>query len=204
MKVKYLFIAIISVLMIISISQIFSIYPYAEDILPSYKSGYFRELDRKCAVIRDSFISIKSMSKPVYGWIFLDDIKTAQAISVNVYDRAGFHIPLPGEKSSVPGNDIVKFLSENGSDLSSRVHNGKYYTIMAVKYEKKCYYCHDHGKNTEIAGVMTFEQDFDAHIYYSLERIIIFLVISIILAGVLFLLVRWEPVRNIKEMFDKS
>ena len=59
MKVKILFSILLVALILVSMSQIFSIPPYAGDIFPVYKSGYFKELDRGFSIITDSFIGIK-------------------------------------------------------------------------------------------------------------------------------------------------
>jgi len=90
MKVKYLFIIMLVILLLVSFSQIFSIPPYAGDIFPAYKSGYFDELEKGFRIITDSFMGIKSMARPEYAWIFLSDIGTAHGIRIRVYDYRGY------------------------------------------------------------------------------------------------------------------
>ena len=97
MNIKYILIIFISVLILISILQIFSIPPYAEDIFKVYKSGYFVELEKGCEIIKDSFLDIKMMSKPVYGWIFVSDMKKKHGISIKVFDYRGREVTAPGE-----------------------------------------------------------------------------------------------------------
>lgn len=77
MKIKYVFTILISILILVSLSQIAPIPPYADAVRPFYKSGYFRELDREFSIIADAFIAIKSMSRPEYAWVYLNDVASS-------------------------------------------------------------------------------------------------------------------------------
>lgn len=202
MKVKYLFIILLSVLLVISISQIFMIPPYAGDIFKVYKSGYFRELDRGFNVINDSFINIKMMSRSAYAWIFLRDMQKKHNIKINVYNFDGFKVPAPGETK--PGDDdkALRIINSSNPVFYSEIRNNKYYAAIPVFFENRCRFCHEHNKKN-LAGIITFERGFDSHIYYSSERMIIFILVSLVLILLLYYIIRWEPGKAVKELFDK-
>lgn len=204
MKVKYFFVSILFVMLIISISQIFSIYPFAENIFKVYKSGYFNELDKQFNVIADSFVQIKYYNKPTYSWLYLNKIEKKYNISIKVYDKTGNRVITPGEKQK---NDDSKVLSViNSSEVAehSEIIDGKYYKILPLKANAECVFCHKSVKKNKIVGVLTFNSPYNTKIYYSSERIIIFVVLSIIIAIILFYTIKWDPEKNIKELFDKS
>jgi len=204
MKIKYLFAGIVSVLLLISISQIFPIPPHEKDISRVYRSGYFSELDREFEIIRDSFIGIKTLGKPAYAWIFLKDLKKQHDISVDVFNSSGFHVPAPGERSENPDKRLEPVLDSMASGAYSEVRGSRYFSIVPVYSERKCQFCHKTSEVKNLIGFLSFERKYDAHIYYTSERIIIFILISVVFASILFILLKWDPERKIKEMFDKS
>jgi hypothetical protein len=203
MKIKYLYIVLVSLLLIGSISQIFSIPPYAGDIFSIYKSGYFRELDRGFNVTIDSFLNIKMMSKSAYAWIFLKDMQKKHNMDIKVYNNKGFEIPAPGEARTGSNDKVVKILNSIEPMTYSYVDNRKYYSVIPVFLEDRCKFCHTDNNKKNIAGIITFEREYDAYIYYSSERIIIFSLISFVLMILLYYIIRWDPGRNVKELFDK-
>ncbi len=203
MKVKYLFVPLIAILLLVSISQIFSIPPYAGRIFPVYKSGYFDELERGFYVITDSFIGIKTLARPDYAWIFLSDMEKAHGMKIRVYDHRGRFIPAPGETRGEPDAEIVSIMSRLNPEIRSEVRGGRYFSVIPIKGRGECRFCHTSRNNRGMIGAISFERDYDASIYYSSERILLFLALSILLGGILYVLVRWDPGRNIKELFDK-
>ena len=189
--------------MLISIAQIFSIPPYAEDVFPLYKSGYFDELERGFDIITDSFLAIKSMARTEYAWIFLSDIEKTHDMSIRVFDYRGYHVPAPGEKSDLPNEAILKLINSMKPGIRSEVHGSSYKSVIPVKIRGECKFCHTRWNKREVVGAISFERKYDSAIYYSHERIIIFICIAIILGGCLYGVVRWDPGKNIKELFDK-
>ena len=111
MKIKHLFIVIISVLMLISLSQVFTIPPYADDIFPIYKSGYFSELDRVFKIIKDSFIGIKTLKNSAYAWIFLKDIEKKNDLAIKVYNYRGHQILAPGVRVEKVDKTVLMILN---------------------------------------------------------------------------------------------
>jgi len=203
MKVKIIFAVLISALMLVSISQIFSIPPYAGDILSIYKSGYFRELDRGFRVIADSFVGIKSMARPEYAWIFLSDVGIAHEMKIGVYDHRGYRVPAPGEKTGSPDREVLRVMGAPKPAMYSEVSGSRYISVIPLAARGECRFCHKQWNSREVIGALRFERRYDAGIYYSSERIIIFIVITIFLGGLLYALLRWDPGKNIKELFDK-
>jgi hypothetical protein len=203
MKVKIIFAILISALMLVSLSQIFSIPPYAGDIFSIYKSGYFRELDRGFGVIADSFVGIKSMARPEYAWIFLSDIGIAHDIKIQVYDYRGFRVPALGEKIGSPDREILRVMGALKPAMHSEASGNRYVSVIPLSARGECRFCHSRWNSREVIGALRFERHYDAGIYYSSERIIIFVIITIFLGGLLYALLRWDPGRNIKELFDK-
>lgn len=203
MKIKYIFIFLLGIMVVISVSQIFSIPPFAGDIFKVYRSGYFIELEKQFEVIKDSFIGIKTLGRPVYGWIFLQDIREKHGIDVKVYNNRGYEVAAPGEVGDLSRN-VLKLLSSIEPVTSSRVEADRYYTEMPVRIEKKCRFCHNTSYREDVLGVMTFTRRYDASVYYSGERILIFSIISLCLLVLMFMVMRWDPEKKVKELFDKK
>ncbi len=203
MKVKHVFAALISLLLLVSISQILPIPPFAGDIFPVYKSGYFRELDRGFKIVADSFSGLKTMARPEYAWIFLNDIEIADDMKISVYDHRGYRVPVPGEKAAHPDPQIVKIMNSLKPTVRSEIKGNSYISILPIYLKGECKFCHKQWNKREVVGALRFERKFDAMVFYSAERIIIFLLISILLGGLLYAVVRWDPGKNIKELFDK-
>ncbi len=204
MKIKYIFTGILSLLLLIAVSQVFSIPPYGGDVLPVYKSGYFRELDRGFRVITDSFLGIKTLSRPVYGWIFLEDMEKSHGFTIEVYDARGHEVTAPGIKNDTPDDDILAVLNYINPDIESSARGGTYASIIPVTAEKECLFCHRDAKRGAVIGAVRFTRGYDSHVYYASERVIIFLFFSLIIAAALYFVIRWDPERNIKELFDKT
>jgi hypothetical protein len=204
MKIKFVYITFVLILLIISIAQIFSIPPYAGNIFSFYKSGYFKELDNGFEVAVDSFLNIKMMSRPDYAWIFLKDLQKKNNMNIKIYNSKGFEVPAPGENFVSDDDNVSKILNSLNPQSFSRIINNRYYSAIPVFVEDRCRFCHANINKKNVAGVITFERDYDSHIYYSSERVIIFSVISLVLLILLYFIIRWEPAKAVKELFDKS
>ncbi|MBN2403877.1 MAG: hypothetical protein JXN64_15990 [Spirochaetes bacterium] len=204
MKIKYVYIAFIIILLVISIAQIFSIPPYAGNIFSVYKSGYFKELDNGFQTYADSFLNIKMMSRPVYAWIFLKDMQKKNNMNIRVYNNKGLEVQAPGETRISNDDNVLKILNSLDPKSFSRVIDNRYYSAIPVFIEDRCRFCHTNINRKNIAGVITFERDYDAHIYYSSERVIIFVLTSLALLILLYYIIKWDPARAVKELFDKS
>jgi hypothetical protein len=204
LKIKYPFLAVLFLLLTVSISQIFSIPPFAADIFGVYKSGYFRELDRGFEVIREAFIATKMYSRPENAWILLEDMRTRQGIAARVYNASGYEVTAPGQTGPQRDARALAVINSISPAARSSIEGGKYISIMPVFMEERCGFCHAPGRARNLIGVLAFERDYDAHIYYSAERIIIFCAISMALCLLVYLVLRWDPERRVKELFDKS
>jgi hypothetical protein len=204
MKIKYMYIIFVVILLIISIAQIFSIPPYAGNIFSVYKSGYFKELDNGFQVTIDSFINIKMMSRPVYAWIFLKDIQKKNNMNIKVYNNKGFEVQAPGLTGRSDDDNVLKILNSLNPQTFSRVIDNKYYSAIPVFIEDRCRFCHANVNKKNITGVITFEREYNSYIYYSSERVIIFVLISLVLIILLYYIIRWDPAKAVKELFDKS
>lgn len=202
MKIKIAIISAISIPLLISILQILPVPPYAGNLFPVFRSGYFVELDRQFEVIRDAFLGIKMMSRPVYAWIFLDDIQKKHAIKITVHNARGEAVKAPGERT--PGAEALALAIVNSSQPRplAEVRGGRYHLSMPVISENRCSFCHSVPAGGLI-GVLSFERDFDARVYYTWERVLIFSLISLTLLALLVFVVRWVPGKRIKEIFDK-
>lgn len=199
MKLKIFYIFLLSCSLITCLTQIFYIPPYADDVFGFYKSGYFSELDREFDVIKESFLGIKMMSKPVYAWIFLEDIKNKYNMDIRVYSTSGALIPAPGEEKSHNDSRVLKLINSLNPVTYTEINKDKYYCAIPVFIEDKCKFCH----SNKLLGALTFERKFDSYIYYSSERTIIFSILSFLHLILLFFAVKWKPARAIKELFDK-
>jgi hypothetical protein len=203
MKIKIFLITALSFLLLVSMSQVFSIPPFSGDIFSFYKSGYFREIDTQFTVIKDSFLRIKMYARPEYAWIFLEDMRNHHGIQIKVYDSRGNVIPAPGEK--LPGADSIalKTIHSINPVFSTAINKNMYYAVIPIPLENHCKFCHNRNENTRILGAMTFERPFNPVAYYTSERIIIFVIISVVISLLLLFTIRWDPEKKIKELFDK-
>ncbi|MCU0821181.1 MAG: hypothetical protein MUC95_01750 [Spirochaetes bacterium] len=204
MKIKYILIIILVGLCGISISQIFSIPPYEKDVYNIYKSGYFSELEKSFDIIKESFIEIKMMSKPAYAWIFLEDIRKKYKMVIRVYNSRGIEVTAPGQEGKRRDPRVIKVLNSLDKKMYSEISIDKYYSALPVFLENRCSFCHNTQNRKKIVGVLTFERSYSSHIYYSSERIIIFILISAAIALLLFFVIRWDPAGAARELFDKN
>lgn len=205
MKIKNILLALNFLMLLFSLSQIFSIPPYAGDIFQIYKSGYFSEIDKGFKLVIDSFTAVKTNGRTEAGWIFLNDIEKSAEIKAHVYNKKGQRVIAPSYYENSKNHDILKIInSVNPRKESISLSDGVYRSVIPAIAGKKCLICHSSFRENDVIGAFYFERKFDAHIYYTSERIIIFLLISLLLLAMLVLTARWDPEREIKELFDKK
>jgi len=203
MRLKYILMAALGLVLAVSLTQIFPVYPSAENIFSWYKSGYFSEIDRQYRTIADAFVQIKMSSKPEYAWVFLDDIGKTQHVTVKVYDARGNFVRVAGEKAAGTDDAVLRIVRSMNPAEYSAVRGNVYYSAMPLKTDNRCMICHGRPAGSGIAGVLTFEREFDAKIYYTAERKIIFSIISLLCVVFMFIVYLWDPERRVKELFDK-
>ena len=202
MRIKYFFICVNIIFLLASVFQMLPISLYTDDMGSLYKSGYFKELEKKCLITTDAFISVKSMSSnPAYAWVFLADVEK-RGLKVYVCDSESRIVKAPGITSELYGSR--QFFLSDDNNVESFTRFGKYYARVDCIKKGECSPCHSRVRDGELIGSLYFERDYDAHIYYSLERSLIFGVLSVCLGLALFFLFKWVPAGHIKEMFDKQ
>lgn len=180
----------------------FPLPPFAEDVFPVYKSGYFNELDRQFEVITDAFVGIKTMSRPAYAWVFLEDIQKRHGIDIRVYNYRGERVRAPGEISVGRDDTVLRLSALSKPSPFSEIRGNRYYMAIPLRASPRCRFCHAQQEDTLI-GTITFERSYNATLSYGRERSVIFAIIAIISAFLLLGLIRWDPYRRIKEIFDK-
>jgi len=203
MIIKRVLIIMLSLMWAISFIQIFSVPPYIGDIFGIYKSGYFKELERNMYIITDSFLHIKTMTKPEYAWIYLDDLQKRSGISIMVYDAQGNLIKAPGMTETVNNSAIMNVCSDIRPQPQFTVKGRLYHGIIPIYRKSECNFCHQ-PSHKPLLGVITFAIPFDGYIYYTSERIILFIIITFAISILLFVVIRWNPYKDIKELFDKK
>ena len=204
MKIKYFFIAIVTLILFLSIAQTFSIFPYAEDVLPLFKSGYFAEIDRSFELEADSFIRIKMYTQPVLAWAYLSDIEKKHGIIASVYNDKGQLVEAPGIAQNQYNPEVTKILQSGIPKMSYYVRGGKYYAALPIEAKKECGFCHRSKLQNGTIGVITFERDIDSRTYFTFEKRLFFIFLSVALLVLLFAVILWDPERKVKELFDKS
>ena len=202
MIVKKILIIMLSLLWGISFIQIFSVPPYSGDIVTIYKSGYFKELERNMFMITDSFLQIKTMSKAEYAWIYLNDVSTKYNIIINVYNSEGRLVKAPGMYQIGTDTKVIPLLQELKPEAKFFITGDSYCGMIPVYRKSECNFCHQVSQQPLI-GVITYSMPYDGYIYYTSERIIIFVIITFAISCLLFVVIRWQPYKDIQELFDK-
>lgn len=203
MIIKKIILIFLAILIVISLSQVFAIPPYSGDIYDVYKSGYFVELDKGFQIIRDSFLNIMMMSKPIYAWLFLEEIQKKHGIEVKVYNADGYEKPAPQVKIESTDHQVYRLINSSEMNVFSETQGSKYYSASPLLQEGRCSFCHASGTGKNIIGVITFKRPYNSYIYYSSERVIIFVIISTMLIAAMVIIFRWNPEKKVKELFDK-
>jgi hypothetical protein len=204
MKIKYTVFAVLLAVTLVAVAQMFAIPPYAGDLYGIYNSGYFSEIERQFAVIKDSFVETKMYGRPETAWMLLDDIGSRNGISIRVHDASGRLVTAPGQTGPSGDESVIRLLNSSKPSARSEVRGRMFRTLMPVYLEERCLFCHDAGRNGGLAGVISFERRYNAVVYYTSERIIIFSLIASFLCMLLYLTMRWDPGRRVKELFDKN
>jgi hypothetical protein len=180
----------------------FPVPPFAEDVFSIYKSGYFKELDRQFEVIADSFVGIKTMSRPAYAWVFLEDMREKHGIDIRVYNSRSERVKAPGEVTDDRDGIVVRLSSSSSPSIVTEIRGNRYYAAIPMTAHARCRFCHTQQEHALI-GTITFERTFDAIVFYGRERSVLFGIMALISALLLFSLIRWDPSKRIKEIFDK-
>ena len=211
MKIKILFINLTAILLILALIQVVlssiqigNIPPYAKNIASIYKSGYFKELDFGFKTITTSFLEIKQKVDAIAAWDYLRTIKEKNNIQVNIFNTNGWNVTAPGITLNRKNKKIFNILNSGNPSIITSIKGGKYKAIIPLKGESQCFICHrkKNYKSTYI-GALSFSRTYDSYIYFSSEKMIIFFIFSIFLSVILFYLIKWDPEKNIKELFDK-
>jgi hypothetical protein len=203
MKIRLVVLVFIGVLFLLSIAQIFGIYPRAETMIPLLKSGYFSELDRQFQTITDSYLTMKLYGQNEHASAFLREIAEKEKIDIKLYNEKGSHVLYPGVYADSDDSDVRKMVQSLSPAIVSDLHGSKYYGAVPLIFEKRCLICHHHGAAGELAGVMTFERSYNAAAYYGMERGIIFSVVALGCILLFIFAMIWDPDRRVKELFDK-
>ena len=125
-------------------------------------------------------------------------------MNITVYDYTG--IPRPGARregrpagpKGTSGVNATRPAAVFGNRTAADI-----YRSYRSSARGECRFCHSRWNRREVIGALSFERRYDATVYYSSERIMIFMLITMVLGLLLYALVRWDPGKNIKELFDK-
>lgn len=203
MKIKFFLLLFFLFLLIISLTAVFNL-PSHYALYPGlYKSGYFKNIDKKFEIIIDSFIGIKILTKPEYAWIFIDDLEKKHEIEIKVYNNKGGEVYTPGYHDDLSDSRVVTVINSPDDSGLTESGYGYYERIIPVNAEKKCIFCHKKEKEGELIGLISFKSRYESAVYQSKERSVIFSVISLLLVIIIIQLFRWNPYGRVKELFDK-
>ena len=189
-------------LLLISLLQVLPVPPYSNDLYPVFKSEYFKGLDTRAGIIAQSFLGVKIYGKPEAAWIHLQDIEKKYGLQLKVYDKSGRRIIAPGLYGTEKPSVLRGMLPVENENIRGVFENGMYISVVPLPAQDHCSICHN-VKKGETMGILTVKQEYNPLIIYTVERIIIFLFISLMLMGILVILWRWDPQKNVKELFDK-
>jgi hypothetical protein len=203
MKLKITLIVFLFVVCALSIVEIFPVMPKAAAWYPWYKSDYFSEIDRQYDTILDSFLSMKLYGKNDNAWLFLGELSEKSGVAVKVYDANGDLVTSPGETAKGTDEQVMRIAQSSERTPVSRVTNGHYYRAVPVIYEKQCRICHQNRDSNGLAGIVTFERQVDGMLYFTAERRIVFSVIALVCLILIFLALRWDPHRSVRDLFNK-
>jgi len=124
-------------------------------------------------------------------------------MSIAVFDRHGYLVPVPGEKKGGRDSEVLEVINAARPSMKTETRGGRYRAVIPFVARSECRICHRSMNERGVVGAMRFERAYDAHVYYSLERVMIFTVIAIILGALLYAILRWDPGKSVKELFDK-
>lgn len=205
MFIKKYLLLVISLLILISVLQIFNI-PGGNVLLSgSHKSDYFEKIDQKFEIAMDSFFGIKILTGFDEAFIFKDGLVSGNGdMTMNIFDRRGREIFAPGFKDSKVNRDILSFIREDEGSRDYFTMGDVYTLFRPVRAEKKCLICHRNVSEGSLMGVVKFTDKVDGKVFQGRERILIFTVLAFLLILLLILIYRWDTQKIIKEIFDKN
>jgi hypothetical protein len=123
-------------------------------------------------------------------------------IDIRVYNSRAERVKAPGEFSDDRDGIVVRLSSSSSPSLVAEIRGNRYYAAIPMTARARCRFCHAQQEHMLI-GTITFERTFDAFVFYGWERSVLFGIIALISAVLLFALIRWDPSRRIQEIFDK-
>ena len=201
MKLKITLIVFLFAICALSIVEVFPVMPQAASWYPWYKSDYFSEIDRQYDTILDSFLAMKIYGKNDNAWLFLEDLSAKSGVAVKVYNANGELVESPGETAKGSDDQVLRIAQSSEMSPVSKITNGHYYRAVPVIYEKRCRICHQSRDSRGLAGIVTFERPVDNILYFTAERRIIFSFIAFGCAILIFLVIRWDPHRSVRDLF---
>jgi hypothetical protein len=203
MRYKIALLVFLGLMFCTALSQMFMMYPGAEKIYPLFKSAYFSELDRQFRTITESFELMKIYGQDEYARAFLAELAARENVAIRLYDPRG-ELLMSSGKGRVDSDDRVREMTQSLTpEQYGGIAKGVYFGVVPLFYDKRNLITHPEGTEGKVSGVMTFERSFNATAYFSGERKIIFALIAFGTAFLMFLAVRWDPDRRVKELFDK-
>jgi hypothetical protein len=120
-----------------------------------------------------------------------------------VYDAKGNIVKSPGETEKGLDADVMRIAQSMERSSISKITDGHYYRAIPLTYEKRCRICHAGNDAKGLAGIMTFERPVDSFLYFTAERRLIFLLIALGCAVLIFLVLRWDPHRSVRDLLNK-
>ncbi|HNX59119.1 MAG TPA: hypothetical protein PKK43_08460 [Spirochaetota bacterium] len=206
MRYKITLLVFLGLMFLAALSQMFMIYPGAEKMYPLFKSACFAEYDRQFRSVADSYRLMKIYGQDEYARAFLAELARNEKMIIHLYDERGDLVMSSG-KGTVSGDDRDGRVREVTQSLNPEQYGGVrdrvYFGVVPLLFDKRDLIRHPEGEEGKVYGVMTFEREYKAIAYFSGERKIIFALIAFGTAFLIFLAVRWDPDRRVKELFDK-
>jgi hypothetical protein len=203
MKLKAVLLIFVGSLCIFAVSQIFMIYPSAGEIYPLYKSGYFSELDRQFRTIADAYRLVMLYGREEYGRGFLREVGEREGIEIHLFDERGEPVNQYGKNIPDEDKTAIRITQSIRPEPVSEIRGNRYYGAIPLFFDVRDQIRHQRKKAGTLAGVITFERPYDAGVYFSGERKTIFTGLALACAFLFFIVLRWDPERPLKELFDK-
>ncbi len=189
------------ILVAVSLSQVFNIYPHAEDVYPIYRSGYFSELEEKARIIAESYTFLRGVD-PDFADVYIDDIEKRYGIRTRLYSASGASLRVRDAEQRSVSTEALKAILNPGDGAVCGVRDGLFVCNLALPVSSSGGIVHG-GSPSKPSGVLEVMMDYDTGVYYSRERILLFTLTTALLIVALIILVRWRPYDSVKEIFDK-
>jgi hypothetical protein len=139
----------------------------------------------------------------LYSWIYIEEIAKKYNIEIRIYDKQGRRCLAPDRTDDNDEPAVMKIINSPEPAEFSEVRGIRYFFAYPIKLKTQDQILYGRSRNA-ITGVMTFTRPFDSFVYYSYERIILFGVMGLIAVFLLYRVLKWDPEKRLKELFDKS